>query len=40
MKIELHQISIREISEGYINTEEEGVYGYGGNLSILSLIHI
>ena len=34
MKIELHQISIREISEGYINTEEEGVYGYGGNLSI------
>ena len=34
MKIELNQISIRALTEGYINDEEEGVYGYEGKLSI------
>ena len=34
MKIELNQISIRALTEGYINDEEEGVYGYDGKLSI------
>ena len=29
MKIELHEISIREVCEGYINNDEEGVVGFG-----------
>jgi REP element-mobilizing transposase RayT len=34
MKIQLHEISIREITTGYSNDEEEGVVGYGGKLNI------
>ena len=34
MKIELHEISIREISENYIDNAEEGVVGYNGLLNI------
>ena len=34
MKIELKEISIREVSEGYVNDEEEGVVGYSGKLNI------
>ena len=34
MQIELKQISIREISNGYIDNQEEGVYGYNGQLNI------
>ena len=31
MKIELHQVKIREIAQNYIDNEEEGVIGYNGN---------
>ena len=34
MKIELKEISIREVSASYINDNEEGVVGYGGKLNI------
>lgn len=34
MKIELHELSIREISEGYIDNAEDGVIGYNGKLNI------
>jgi hypothetical protein len=34
MKIELHQIPIHKIVDGYKNSEEEGVVGYGGKLNI------
>ena len=34
MKIELHQIPIHKIVEGYKNSEEEGVVGYDGKLNI------
>lgn len=34
MKIELREISIREVSTGYINNQEDGVVGYGGALNI------
>ena len=34
MKIELHEISIREVVAGYINSDEDGVVGYGGKLDI------
>lgn len=34
MNITLHQIPVRKIVEGYINSEEEGVVGYGGKLNI------
>ncbi len=34
MKIELQEISIREISENYIDNAEEGVVGYNGRLNI------
>ena len=34
MKIELHKIPIRDVVNGYINSEEEGVVGYGGKLNI------
>lgn len=34
MKIELHEITIAEISEGYTDNAEEGVKGYGGRLNI------
>ena len=34
MKIELHEISIREITENYIDNAENGVTGYNGKLNI------
>ena len=34
MKIELREVSIREVTAGYSNNQEEGVVGYGGNLNI------
>lgn len=34
MKIELHKIKIRDVYEGYINNDEEGVVGYSGKLNI------
>ncbi|HAL82954.1 MAG TPA: HNH endonuclease [Mucilaginibacter sp.] len=34
MKIVLKEITIREVSTGYVNDEEEGVVGYGGKLNI------
>lgn len=34
MKIELHEITIGEIVEGYADNAEEGVVGYGGKLNI------
>jgi Protein of unknown function DUF262/HNH endonuclease len=34
MKIELKEITIRDVSKGYINNDEEGVVGYSGKLNI------
>jgi hypothetical protein len=34
MNIELHKIPIRDLSAGYINSDEEGVKGYEGKLDI------
>lgn len=34
MKIELHKIKIADIVKGYVNSDEEGVIGYGGKLNI------
>ena len=34
MKIDLHKIPIRELVNGYSNSDEEGVNGYGGKLDI------
>jgi len=34
MKIQLNEITIREVSNGYLNSDEEGVVGYGGKLNI------
>lgn len=34
MKIELQEITIRELYEGYENNDDEGVVGYGGKLNI------
>jgi hypothetical protein len=34
MKIELREITIRDVAEGYADNNEEGVSGYGGKLNI------
>ena len=34
MKIELHEITVREVTENYVDNSEEGVIGYGGKLNI------
>ncbi len=34
MKIKLKEVSVREVVNGYINNDEEGVIGYGGKLNI------
>lgn len=34
MKIELHEIPVREVAEGYLDSAEGGVVGYGGRLDI------
>ena len=34
MKIDLLKLTVREVVNGYINSDEEGVVGYGGKLNI------
>lgn len=34
MKIELREVTIREVIDGYINNQEDGVVGYSGLLNI------
>lgn len=34
MKIELHQFTIGEVVAGYRDSDEEGVVGYGGSISV------
>lgn len=34
MKIELHELTIREIAENYTDNQENGVVGYNGRLNI------
>lgn len=34
MKIELHEITVQEVAEKYVDNAEEGVIGYGGKLNI------
>lgn len=34
MKVELHKITIRELTDGFKDNDEEGVVGYGGRLDI------
>ena len=34
MRIELHEITVREVAEKYVDNSEEGVVGYGGKLNI------
>ncbi len=34
MKIELKEITVRELTSGYVDNEENGVVGYGGKLDI------
>lgn len=34
MKIELHQIKVKDLFNGYVDSGDDGVVGYGGNLDI------
>lgn len=34
MKIKLHEIPVRDVVNGYIDSAENGVVGYGGKLNI------
>ena len=34
MKIALHEIPVRDVAEGYVDSAENGVVGYGGRLDI------
>ena len=34
MKIELNKITVRELTEGYIDSQENGVKAYGGRLDV------
>ena len=34
MNIKLHEITVRDVAEGYVDNAEEGVVGYGGRLNI------
>lgn len=34
MKIELKEITVRELTDGYVDNDEAGVFGYGGKLDI------
>lgn len=34
MKIELHGILVKDLADGYVDNQEEGVIGYGGRLNI------
>lgn len=34
MKIKLHEIPVRDVVNGYVDSAENGVVGYGGKLDI------
>jgi len=34
MKIQMHELTVREVAQGYVDNAEEGVLGYGGRLNI------
>lgn len=34
MKIRLIEVSVKELTQGYVNNEEDGVYAYGGKLCV------
>jgi len=34
MKIELHEIFVRDLVKDYVDNQEQGVFGYGGCLNI------
>ena len=34
MRIKLHEIPVREVVDGYLDSAENGVVGYGGHLNI------
>lgn len=34
MKIELHNIKVKDVFDGYVNSDEEGVVAYGGRLNV------
>lgn len=34
MKIELKEITVRDLSDGYEDNQDNGVFGYGGKLDI------
>jgi hypothetical protein len=34
MKIELREVTIREVAEGYIDGKDDGVVGFGGKLNV------
>ena len=34
MKISLHEITIRDLFAGYLDSQEEGVVAYGGRLDV------
>ncbi len=34
MKIELKEITVKELTDGYVDNSEAGVVGYGGKLDI------
>jgi hypothetical protein len=34
MKIELHEIAVRDLVKGYVDNQEEGIFGYDGKLNI------
>ena len=34
MNVELHEITVRELVDGYADNDNEGVVGYGGRLNI------
>ena len=36
MKIELKEISVRDLTKGYIDNDENGVVGFDGKLDIIS----
>ena len=40
MKIELHEIPVRDVVAGYVDSAENGVVGYGGKLNIPFLQHL
>ena len=34
MKIKPHEIPVRDVADGYVDSAENGVVGYGGGLNI------